>query len=870
MTDVHSIQVSEFGGDSFFRNVSVGVAGQLKEHNVELVEAIVAILPERIAYVDSSATVATFVIVFRHPVRIAGKNAFTQPFEANLWYTILATVAVASIVLGVAFRMESKHPGEYFLTIFGFICQQGYEDKTSKWTTKWIVLVMLLFSSLMYQFYGSSIIGSLLTPPPKNLKTLRQLIDSDLHVTMEDLFYNWDFFNTTKDPLATELFVKKILRFPDKHVDASRGVELVRKGGCAVLSDIGHSYMKMKVMKSLVVLLLLVHCTDAIMNVKLLDDYVRWQRLGIVVIFHCMNQNSEIFQISQQISLSFNVQLYYEDISNFSPSLWNHSHVMRFDYNKVGAVVDLDCAETSGVFESISRYEYFNGSYYWLMFENDSLESATCLLDEQNINIDAKITLAVSRDERSTAFDLYDVYSVIRDRGSPLNVTLMGSWSVEQGLDIAVHQSEYERRFDFRGMWLKAGVTVLNQVHNMTLVQHLSSEAKVDKYALHRYGYRMWELVMRKHNFTMHMVRMPSRGLLDTDGHSSQGVVGLLATRECDLIVNCLFYTKPRVGSFDYTVTVAVSRMLFVFRHPKKTQSHYGFLTPFRFDLWIGVLVLILFAAAILFGNFNAESYEQPSENLSRDNRSLSLLIIFGILNQQGFSSKTTYSSTRITLISMLTFSILIYQFYSTYIVGYLLIVPPKFMNSLKHLLNSDLKVLVENLDHNKLFLNTTKDPAIMELYNRKILNGENNFVNVSEGVARVKEGGYAFQCDPTYVYPLAKETFTDREICDLQEIHIHPSYPMHLPLRKGSPFKEMFRITLRKAVESAVTKYHQDRFFSSKPKCATNELQTTTVDLEQVSMLFVGLYIGILCCCGILLLEILNYIIMKKIQQNN
>lgn len=46
----------------------------------------------------------------------------------------------------------------------------------------------------MYQFYSASIVGSLLMTKPKTIKTLKNLIDSDLKIAIEDIVYTRDFF----------------------------------------------------------------------------------------------------------------------------------------------------------------------------------------------------------------------------------------------------------------------------------------------------------------------------------------------------------------------------------------------------------------------------------------------------------------------------------------------------------------------------------------------------------------------------------------------------------------------------------------------------------------------------------------------------
>ncbi|XP_039431000.1 ionotropic receptor 75a-like [Culex pipiens pallens] len=566
------------------------------------------------------------------------------------------------------------------------------------------------------------------------------------------------------------------------------------------------------------------------------------------------------------MSYSFSGKIHYVDISNLSVT-WNHSHSMMSSYHLLGATADLQCPTVSQLFDVISDHGYFNSSYHWLLYgETDSLESASCLLDGQNLNIDAKVTLAVeiNRTESGEHYDLFDVYSPFRRRGAKLNVTLVGNWSTGKSFQLASNQTEYERRIDFGGIWLKGAITALDQVHYETLMEHLTSDAPVEAYALHRFGYQIWELIMQKHNFTIKLLQTPSWGIATSERDSHSGIIGQLASKEADLAINTLTYTKDRISIIDHTVTIAMSKMLLVFRHPKVTGNRNLFLRPFEVDAWMAVLGVIVLASIVLFGNFCAESYKEYYDKEVHDNRSLVFLTVFGILCQQGFSSKTMFNSTRITLISTLIFSVLLYQFYSTFIVGYLLIIPPKTMSTLQHLLDSNLKVIVEDLGYNIDFLNQTKDPLATQLYHTKILNGENNFLNVSEGIARVQQGGYAFQCDTAYAYPLMKRTFTDKEICDLQETVLSPFRQMHLPLPKGSPFREMFRVTVRKIVESSVGFYQQKRFFCDKPKCAKSELEPIDVDMDNVSSLFIGMLVCLAGCVGLLMVEWITYSYFK------
>lgn len=59
---------------------------------------------------------------------------------------------------------------------------------------KIIVFSLLIFSLLFYQFYSASIVSSLLMEPPKTIKTLQNLLDSNLEAGIEDILYTIDYF----------------------------------------------------------------------------------------------------------------------------------------------------------------------------------------------------------------------------------------------------------------------------------------------------------------------------------------------------------------------------------------------------------------------------------------------------------------------------------------------------------------------------------------------------------------------------------------------------------------------------------------------------------------------------------------------------
>ena len=65
---------------------------------------------------------------------------------------------------------------------------------------------MFLFGFLILQFYSGSIVGSLLMEKPARIKTLRQLIDSELKLGIEDIIYNRDYFKVNDLMLPNKSF----------------------------------------------------------------------------------------------------------------------------------------------------------------------------------------------------------------------------------------------------------------------------------------------------------------------------------------------------------------------------------------------------------------------------------------------------------------------------------------------------------------------------------------------------------------------------------------------------------------------------------------------------------------------------------------
>lgn len=136
------------------------------------------------------------------------------------------------------------------LMVFGFILQQsilhrpkivhkfpnaiiilaGYSGNPWLTSSRVLTISMLLFSVLMFQFYSSFIVGSLLTDAPKNIKTVKQLLNSPFKFGVDAVPYVIDNFHIAKEESTVQLY-NKIMKYPEKVVmPLETGVHFMKQG----------------------------------------------------------------------------------------------------------------------------------------------------------------------------------------------------------------------------------------------------------------------------------------------------------------------------------------------------------------------------------------------------------------------------------------------------------------------------------------------------------------------------------------------------------------------------------------------------------------------------------------------------------------
>uniref|UniRef100_A0A182N505 Uncharacterized protein n=1 Tax=Anopheles dirus TaxID=7168 RepID=A0A182N505_9DIPT len=497
---------------------------------------------------------------------------------------------------------------------------------------------------------------------------------------------------------------------------------------------------------------------------QLIHEFLQQKSIKSFIALHCFQEpaDRDMIRIIKTLHQTFAGTVYSIDMNKKRGSLMLQKHSVSSAGSRNGIITNMECSRIEQLFEESSLNSYFNASFHWLIFGGHDRDRADFLMRKQNINIDSIIMLALRDSENH--YRIFDVYGTVKRRGGKVTLNHLGIKSSNTTLP----SSTYTQR-NLHGIKLKAVVSLI---------------------LAHSWRYDL------------------------LGQNTSIGVIGQLQMNEVDFSAFPIAMLPERCPYFDGTLEIYRSRIWIIFRHPKTGGEGNIYLLPFRASVWISLFAVLVIVMVLLPLSNYLDRLNTPSEQSFR----LSVLEAIAIICQQGTS--TSSRSNRIVIISFVLLTLLLYQFYTTFFVGYQLIVPPKTINSLEQLIDSDITVTIEDIAYNHEFFRRTNYSAARKLYETKISSNQHSFINVSVGVQLVKQGGYAFGCDTSYAYSQVLDTFTEREICELHQVQLYPQRTIHLPVPKGSPLRESFRLSLLQLKSNGLIAYFWTKNVQPTPSC--------------------------------------------------
>lgn len=148
---------------------------------------------------------------FRTPSLSYTDNLFVLPFAPMVWYSFLSLIGIMFVLLTVIMHFEWRVPlmasstnaesakllqataGETFVIIFGATCQQGSAVTPQSFTARIFVIVSFISLMFLYTSYSANIVA-LLQSPSNKIRTLQDMLDSQLVLGMDTSPYAETYF----------------------------------------------------------------------------------------------------------------------------------------------------------------------------------------------------------------------------------------------------------------------------------------------------------------------------------------------------------------------------------------------------------------------------------------------------------------------------------------------------------------------------------------------------------------------------------------------------------------------------------------------------------------------------------------------------
>ncbi|XP_058795066.1 ionotropic receptor 75a-like [Phymastichus coffea] len=492
--------------------------------------------------------------MFRNPQpkNIKIKEIF-RPFADSVWFFISVFIGASLIILSITLHHDHRehkliNVGNSFTMIIGALCQQGTDVKLQLFSSRMAFLFILIFSSLMYNYYSACVVSARLDEPIIKINdSLNELIKLRLKMSSERMPYLENFFKTQF--WEVKVFQKQVwntMTDDEKFMEPEAGMLLVQRGGFAyhVHPDTGYTIVERLYGNREICELMEVHLSRpkmthfVVTNNSTFAELVRvgltkisevglrsqqlhkWQRRKPVCRKDILSATSiDIYEFAPHLifmilGVLLALIIYIIEIKKFSEKsvavslvkLSEKSYMEKYandTTSRLGIFLDIRCYAEEDViliFYEATNYRIFDEFHDWLIL-GYNLSGTADVINDKAFGLSTNFIIAISEDFES--FNLYDVYNCFKDRGGILNITFYGNWNFEKGFTLNLVQSKFTRRANLHGLKLRAMFFQSPyRPTNMSIDEYLKDYKNTTKDGRSKFGYITLRHLADLYNFT--------------------------------------------------------------------------------------------------------------------------------------------------------------------------------------------------------------------------------------------------------------------------------------------------------------------------------------------------------------------------------
>ncbi|GAB0093100.1 uncharacterized protein DMENIID0001_081610 [Sergentomyia squamirostris] len=486
--------------------------------------------------------------------------------------------------------------------------------------------------------------------------------------------------------------------------------------------------------------------------------------------------------------------------------------------NDILTVVDLDCASARETLLTLKPIHFAHPLRWILVTESLSSFELQDVMESLPLRLDSYVILAEV--VNSTNLSLKHVFKL--NPNTPIKHEDYGGWSPSGGIsDIRPTRILSRKRSNLHGTRLSAAIVLTNDDSKNHLYdqkdKHIDSISKVN--------YQLTNILLDKLNATREFKWYKSWGNKNQTTGRFESYIGDLAYSNVDIGGTPLFMLPERVPYVEYLTLTFSSAMGFIFRAPPLSSVANIYYLPFNGMVWWSFLSLLLLCTLTYFLTLRRPS--NLKENKKWENEmSDAAMVACGAVTQQGVDLESRIGSSMISYYFLGLSMFFLYTSYTANIVA-LLQSTANSIITLKDLLESNLDLAVDDIVYTRYYFKTATEPVKKAIYETKIAppGKKDKFIPQAEGIAKVRQGHFAFHAEYGPAYKLIEETFLEHEKCDLKEMGFLATSEAWYGIIKNSPYKEIIKVSMLQMKESAVERREHNKIYTKKPQgCSSGD----------------------------------------------
>ncbi|XP_039749170.1 ionotropic receptor 75a-like [Pararge aegeria] len=504
----------------------------------------------------------------------------------------------------------------------------------------------------------------------------------------------------------------------------------------------------------------------------------------------------------------------------------------------VGVLLDGSCEGAENALEKASKEVLFDAMHMWLILENfEKYNSSRKLpihdiLQRLNLSVDADIVVARKEGE---VYELTDVFNFGKIQGNNLEKKVIGQWIPDRGLRglRSSNEFKYYERWNFNNLTLRAITVILDRpkVFDPKMLADPGYTPGVS--VMTKIVTQLLWVLKDKHNFRFNYT-IVGRWIGSPERNSTLAVTNALFWGQQDISCTCArIFTQwlDWVDVFFPPATTLQTKFYYLILDTGVGDYENRFLTPLSPGVWWWTIASCIAFTVILAFTAVLEDRQEPGLYAS--------FSVFAIICQQAyedginlFDEVSSSQGRRMILLVVGLMSMLLYNYYTSSVVSWLLNAAAPTLADMDALINTDLELVFEDIGYTRGWLDNPgffyysgyKNPKEDILRTKKVTNAKRTtplLQPVATGVNLIRSGQYAYHTEPYTAYQVISKTFEDKELCELGSLQMMAPAYVYIMAQKRSPYKQFFVWSLMRLNERGHLSVARARASGFTPTCS-------------------------------------------------